>query len=132
MKLNAFISRRLTRLHLKYKSSRIEEARDGSKITIFTLKTPIKEVKGSQRYSLGSMQGTYNGIDVDEVRVSDRLVDIQVDNRKKTVWAPLGYRLDVSKRGDVWIVDKSFELQAHEMRTIMRAQRVHDILSGKE
>lgn len=112
MKLSQYVaSKKITEFEVASTTYDVAE-KDGTKIAVLHLKTPIPNVKGS---SLLTDEVTNETIrneqwDVDTVRVAEANFDVDgIDlNEDGSGTVKCDLRLDVSRRGEVWLTKESF------------------------
>lgn len=130
MKLSNFLKHRS--LRIKYSKLNTRTASDGSTITEFTLRTPLKNVVGSQILNALESPMRLTASNVKYVCIHEVVAErVQLDKKKKCVWTKK-CMLDVAKAGTVWIVAESFKSIASSIRAEHRDRVVFDILRRSE
>lgn len=134
MKLSAFLKdKKQTSFDVKNVTFEMTEARDGQpaqKVAILHLEKPIAVVQSSQTFTDEATGESVRNeaYDVETVRIVERDFDVEGididENGKGTVNVDL--RLDVSRRGDVWLTSTSFSAYGRNARR----QRIQEKNSG--
>lgn len=120
--------------HFRFVGIRTMKAQDGSSIAILELEDPIAQVKGSQRYEIDGQSGYYSANDVTEVKVhEDNAIEgFEFDeDGDGGEYKGEDLQLDVTKRGEVWLVSKTFAQAGNEMRTAGRNNRVTNVIKAQ-
>jgi hypothetical protein len=112
-------------------------AEDGSKLAIFTLKTAIPEVTGSQTVTDGVNTERVSAFDVTSVKMHEEDIaelgenefTLNADGKSGKISTDL--RLDVAKRsGDVWLKSTSFAASGREMRESKQLSRRDQLMAA--
>lgn len=140
MKLSAFLKdKKQTSFEVANVTFEMTEARDGQpaqKVAILHLVNPIPVVQSSQTFTDEQTGETVRNeaYDVETVRIVERDFDvdgIDIDESGKgTVNVDL--RLDVSRRGDVWLTSTSFSAYGRNARRQRLQSRNSDVVRSMQ
>ena len=124
----------LSTVHLFFEGVTLQKDRDGKTVAIFQLETPIPTVRSSQEHEFNGQRRAIVLNDVTEVKVHEENMndDFTWDPDTNTgEYKGTDLQLDVSKKGQTWLVKTSFATMGQEMVANNRRESLSKIFGEK-
>lgn len=106
----------------------VQKDRDGKKIAILHLQTPIPHVRGTQEMEYQGVTRAITARDVQEVKCHQEDMDVDGfefdENGNSGRFKGDGLMLDVSQQGQVWMKKTPFSVSSRAFRTTARTTRL--------
>lgn len=123
----------LSLLMFNFVDLQVTQAKDGSKVVILQLETPIPHVRGSQEVEYKGKRVAIPATDVTEIKIHEDDINDDFEFDRETNYG--SYKgdklvLDVSKQGQVWLRSTTFAASGNEYRSTLANDRLAKLIGG--